>query len=272
MAGIISKNQAKGVDFCGVSDNYIIHSDLGCYMYSTNLHQGKDLTVYSLHPSCQGGDHYLALNDDTFYIIKGNSCRRVSNMSKDLDAAVFDLHPNCRGGDHYLSANGSFYIIFKSRGQWGVQYHKTDNLNYDANANTCSIHPDVLNFLPGGLAETQGPAFGKWDLIKTIANDSETPIKWDKEITRKVGYTKSKTSSIEHNWKVAMSATFSAGTLTEAIVKFQFSVSAEYGGKSVKTDNESWQEANETEESVSLTLQPHKKMYVWQYTYRSAAT
>ncbi|XP_017579681.1 uncharacterized protein LOC108443483 [Pygocentrus nattereri] len=309
MAGILSKKQTKGVDFCGVNDNYyIVRSDLGCYMYSTNFHRGHDLIVYSLHPSCQGGDHYLAHNDDAFYIIKGNSCRRVSNMNRDLDSSVFELHPNCRGGDHYLSAYGNFYIIFKSRGvyrritdlstdgeaveytlhpncqdglyywgtksytyflkpkdQWGVQYHKTDNLNKDTDANTYSIHPDVLNFLPGGLAETQGPAFGKWELIKTIANDSETPINWEKKITRKVGYTKSKTSSIEHNWKVAMSATYSAGTLTESIAKFQFSVSAEYGGQSVNTDNESWEEATEMEESVSLALQPHSKMYVWQY-------
>lgn len=309
MAGILSKSKAKGVDFCGVDDNYyIIRSDLGCYMYSTNFHRGYDLTVYSLHPCCQGGDHYLALNNSTFYIIKGNTYRRVSDMSRDIDAVVYNLHPNCQGGDHYLSAYGNFYIIFKSRGvyrrtsnmnkdsdaveyelhpncmdglyywgtqnfsyflkpkdQWGIQYHKTDNLNKDTYSDTYSIHPDVLNFLPGGLAETHGPAFGKWELIKTISNDSETPLTWEKKITRKVGYTKSKSSSVEHNWKVSMSTTYQSGALTEAIAKFQFSLSAEYGGKSVNTEDESWEEATEVSESVSLNLQPHAKMYMWQY-------
>ncbi|KAI4894006.1 hypothetical protein NFI96_007705, partial [Prochilodus magdalenae] len=309
MAGILPKNKANGVDFCGVnSDYYIIRSDLGCYMFSTNFHRGYNLTVHNLHPSCRGGDHYLALDDNTFYIIKGNSYRRVSDMTRDIDAVVSDLHPNCRGGDHYLSAYGNFYVIFQSRGvyrrttdlskdsgayectlhpncqdglyywgtkshsyfvkpkgQWGFEYHKTDNLNKDTDAATFSIHPDVLNFLPGGLAETQGPAFGKWELIKTIFNDSETPIEWNKKITRKVGYTKSKSSSLEHNWKVAISATYEPGDLIKLLSKFQFSMSAEYGGSSVNTENESWEEATEVEESVNLTLQAQAKLYVWQY-------
>ncbi|KAI4895957.1 hypothetical protein NFI96_007840, partial [Prochilodus magdalenae] len=309
MAGILPKNKAKGVDFCGVYSNYlIIRSDLGCYMFSTNFHRGEDLTVHSLHPSCRGGDHYLAFDDKTFYIIKGKSYRRVSDMTKDIDAVVNDLHPNCRGGDHYLSAYGNFYIIFQSRGvyrqtadlskdsdaveytlhpnckdglyywgtksyiylvkpkgQWGVEYHKTDNLNKDTKAETYSIHPDVLNFLPGGLAETQGPSFAKWELIKTIINDSETPINWEKKITLKVGYTKSKTSSIEHNWKVAISTTYTVGDLTLNLARCQFSMTAEYGGQSVNTENESWEEATETVETVNLTLQPRGKMYIWQY-------
>ncbi|KAM9496554.1 uncharacterized protein Hap1MRO34_000175 [Clarias gariepinus] len=309
MAGILTKSKAKGVDFCGVNDiYYIVRSDLRCYMRSTNFHEGSNLTVYSLHPACQGGDHYLAFDDSTFYIIKGNSYRRVSDMSRDSDAVVYNLHPNCQGGDHYLSAYGMFYIIFKSRGvyhktsnmnmdsdaveyplhpnckdglyywgtksytyflkskdQWGIQYHRTDDLSKDTSEGTFSIHPDVLSFLPGGLAETQGPAFGKWELIKTISNDSETPVTWEKKITRKVGYTKSKSSSIEHNWKISMGMTYQSGALTEAIAKYQFSLSAEYGGKSVNTENENWEEATEVAESVSLTLQPHKKMYFWQY-------
>lgn len=309
MAGILSKSKAKCVDFCGVSENYyIIRSDLGCYMFSTNFHQGSDLTVYSLHPSCQGGDHYLAYDDNTFYIIKGNTYRRVSDLSRDFNSVVYNLHRNCQGGDHYLSAYGNFYVIFKSRGvyrrtsnmnkdsdaveyelhpncknglyywgtksysyflkpidQWGIQYHKTDNLNKDTYANTYSVHPDVLKFLPGGLAITHGPSFGTWELVKTISNDSESPLTWEKKITHKVGYTKSKSSSIEHNWKLSMSATLETGDLAALIAKFQFSLSAEYGGVSVNTENENWEEVTETAESVSLTLQPHTKMYMWQY-------
>uniref|UniRef100_A0A3B3QZ32 Uncharacterized protein n=1 Tax=Paramormyrops kingsleyae TaxID=1676925 RepID=A0A3B3QZ32_9TELE len=297
MAGILPKSKAKGVDFCDVDDNYyIIRSDLGCFMYSTNFHRGYDLKMYSLHPSCQGGDHYLAFDNNTFYIIKGNTYRHVSDMSKEFDSVVYNLHPNCQGGDHYLSAYGYFYIIFKSRGV----YHKTSNMNKDSNAveyqlhpnckdglyywgtksysyflkskdeylhyaDTFSIHPDVLNFLPGGLGQTNGPAFGKWDLIKMISNDSEIPVTWKKKTTRKVSFTKSKLSSIEHNWKVNMSATFDLDALIAEIVKLQFSLSAEYGGTSVNTENENWEEATEVAETVILTLQPHTKMYVWQY-------
>ncbi|XP_072518439.1 uncharacterized protein [Salminus brasiliensis] len=308
MTGIISKSQAKGVDFCGGYENYhVIRADLGYYMYSTNFHRGENLTVYSIHPSCQGGDHYFS-DTKWWYVIKGNTYRYVSDITRDIGTAVYDLHPNCQGGDHYLCSYGYYYIIFQSRGvyhqtsdlttdsdgveyklhpncrdglyywgtskyfylvkpkgEWGVQYLRTGCLKENTYSETFSIHPDVLNFLPGGLAETQGPAFGKWDLVKTITNDSDTPIAWEKMITRKVGYTKAKSSSIEHNWKVSLTTTYQAGGLAEAISKFQFSLTTEYGGKSVNTENESWEEASEVKEKMNLTVHPNKKMHVWQY-------
>uniref|UniRef100_A0A3B1JF58 Uncharacterized protein n=1 Tax=Astyanax mexicanus TaxID=7994 RepID=A0A3B1JF58_ASTMX len=278
-------------------------------MYSTNIHQGLNLTVKALHPSCQGGDHYLA-SEDKFYIIKGNRYRCVSDLSKDLDSAVYDLHPKCEEGDHYLFAFGYFFIIFQSRGiyrrtcdlttdengyefklhpnckdglyywgtkccfyllkpkdQWGVQFRKTGDLHEDNNRSNYSVHPDILNFLPGGLAETHGSAFGKWDLIKTIANDSDTPLTWEKRITRKVGYTKSISSSIEHNWNVSVSGTYKSGDLSKAIVKYQLSETAEYGGQYVNMTNENWEEVTETEEKVTMTVEPNQKMYVWQYKF-----
>ncbi|XP_066487359.1 uncharacterized protein [Tiliqua scincoides] len=309
MAQIVPKKKAPGVDFCGVDEYYyIVRSDLGCYMRSTNFNRGYDLEVFSLHNSCRGGAHYLAHQDDLFYIIKGDHYRRVSNMNQDWDAAVYTLHPNCRGGDHYLSAFGKFYIIFQGRGiyrrvkdlntdedaveytlhpnykdglyywgvkdyyyfvkpcdEWGVQYFKCTDFHQSLDAVTYSFHADVVNFLPGGLGITQGISFGKWEAIKTISNDSSSPITWNKKITRKVGYEKHKMSSIEHNWKISVSTTYQSGTLTEALAKFQFSLSAEYGGKYVNTEQEDWSEATEVEESITMTLQPQQEMYIWQY-------
>lgn len=231
MPAIVPKSKAPGVDFCGVDEYYyIVRSDLGCYMRSTNFNEGKDLNVYSLHPFCQGREHYLAHEADLFFIIKGETYRRVSSMNTDTDAVVHNLHPNCQGGDHYLSAFGYFYIVFQSKGvyrrvtclntdsdaveyslhpscrdglyywgikghyyfvkphdQWGIQYYQTTNFNAIEDDETYSFHPDVLNFLPGGLAITQGSAFGTWEAIKTISNDSNTPITWNKKITRKGG-------------------------------------------------------------------------------------
>uniref|UniRef100_A0A8B9KU21 Uncharacterized protein n=1 Tax=Astyanax mexicanus TaxID=7994 RepID=A0A8B9KU21_ASTMX len=309
MAGILSKRQARGVDFCGQGaiNNYIVRSDLGCYMHSTDVHQGLNLKIYDLHPCCRGGDHYFA-NRNKFFIIKGNTYRCVSDLSKDSDAAVYDLHSNCTGGDHYLSVFGLFYIIFQSRGifrqtndlttdsngieynlhpncrdglyywgtddrfffikpkdQWGVHFRSNSNLLEDTKPSTHSVHADILNFVPGGLAITHGPAFRKWDLIKTIANDSVTPINWEKRITWKVGYTKSKSSSIEHNWNISASATYQSGTLTEAIAKFQFSLAVQYGGQYVDTENQSWEETSEMEEKLNMTMNPKDKIYVWQY-------
>ncbi len=58
MKGIIPKNKTKGTDFCGVNNYYyIIRSDLGCYMQSSNFNKALDITIFSLHPACQNGDH-----------------------------------------------------------------------------------------------------------------------------------------------------------------------------------------------------------------------
>ncbi|XP_026106561.1 uncharacterized protein LOC113078465 [Carassius auratus] len=128
MKGIIPKSKTKGTDFCGVNNYYyIIRSDLGCYMQSSNFNKGLDITIFGLHPACQNGDHYLGHNKGYFYIIKGNSYRRVTDLSTDSGAVVYSLHPNCQGGDHYLSAFGKFYIIFQEKGT----YRRTTNMNHD---------------------------------------------------------------------------------------------------------------------------------------------
>ncbi|KAM4024252.1 uncharacterized protein ACNLHF_025182 isoform 1-T2 [Anomaloglossus baeobatrachus] len=306
---IVPKNLAKGVDFCGVAEYYyIVRSDLGCYMRSTNFNKGEDLNVFSLHPACSGGDHYLAHEDDLFYIIKGTQYRRVKNMNTDEESIVYPLHKNCQGGDHYLSAFGHFYIIYQSRGiyhkttnmcedndsidhplhpdcrnglyyfgisddyyfvkphdEWGVQYLRCTDFSQNENSQTFSFHPSVIPFLPGGLGISKGSAYGEWACIKTISNDSQTPIEWKKSIRKKTGYEKEKMSSITHNWKVSTTASLETGALTKLICKSQFSLTAEYGGPSVNTEKETWSEATEIEETIAVTLQPHQKIYVWSY-------
>ncbi|KAF4109505.1 hypothetical protein G5714_010578 [Onychostoma macrolepis] len=144
MKGIIPKNKTKGTDFCGVKDYYyIIRSDLGCYMQSSNFNKGTDLTIFSLHPTCQNGDHYLGHQDGYFYIIKGHSYRRVTDLSTDGGAVVYSLHPNCQGGDHYLSAFGKFYIIFQGKGT----YRRTTNMNQDSDAVEYDLHPNCRDGL-----------------------------------------------------------------------------------------------------------------------------
>ncbi|CAH2305357.1 Hypothetical predicted protein [Pelobates cultripes] len=309
MVGMVPKKDAPGVDFCGVDQYYyIVRSDLGCYMRSTNFNKGEDLVVYSLHFSCRNGDHYLAHEDDLFYIIKGTNYRRVTNMNTDEGAVVYALHPSCRGGDHYLSAFGHFYIIDQSRGvyrkttnmntyedgveytlhpncrdglyyfgvknyyyfvkphdEWGVQYYKCTDFSKDENGESFSINPTVTNFVPGGLALIRGPSFGVWECIKTITNDSQSPITWTNKINKKVGYEKEKMSSIEHNWNVSATVSAETGGLSALVVKSQFSLSTSYGGSSVNTERENWNEVTETEETISLTVKPNEKIYVWQY-------
>ncbi|RXN19563.1 hypothetical protein ROHU_007260 [Labeo rohita] len=309
MKGIIPKKKTKGTDFCGVNDYYyIIRSDLGCYMQSSNFNKGLDITILSLHPACQNGDHYFGSGNGYFYIIKGKSYRRVSNLTTDSDGVVYSLHPNCQGGDHYLGAFGKFYIIFQGKGtyrrttnlnqdsdaveyplhpncrdglyywglpnhyyflkpasEWGVEYYKGTNFNKDECTAVYSVHPDILNFLPGGLSMTKGPAFGIWENIKTITNDSNTPVTWQKKIIKRVGYNKEKMTEITHNWKIAMTTSAESKDLLGLIAKCQFSLSTEYGGSHVSTENESWNEATEVEENLTFELKPNERLYLWQY-------
>ncbi|XP_071978380.1 uncharacterized protein [Engystomops pustulosus] len=306
---IVPKTMAKGVDICGVGKYYyIVRSDLGCYMRSTNFNKGENLEIFSLHPACRDGDHYLAHKDDLFYIIKGNYYRRVKNMNTDEDSVVYTLHPNCQGGDFYLSAWDSFYIIYLSRGvyrktknmnkdedseeyplhpdckdglyyfgtedyyyfvkphdEWGIQYVRSTNFHENTNTETFSFHPSVINFLPGGVGVSKGPAYGEWVCIKTIVNDIKMLEPCQQQIPKKIGYEKEKMSCIEQNWSVTSEVSEETGGLTKAICKSQLSLTAEYGGCSVDTEKEDWSDATEIKETLDVYLEPDEKTYIWAY-------
>lgn len=144
MRYIVPKCKAVGIDICGVNKYlYIVRSDLGCYMRTTNFEKGNDLVIRSLNPKCLGGYFYLAHEDEYFYIINGDTYRRVTNLNKGSDCVVYTLHPNCRGGDHYLSAYGSFYIIFEGRGV----YRRTLNMQKDYQGTEFPLHPFCMDGL-----------------------------------------------------------------------------------------------------------------------------
>ena len=117
---IVPRNKAKGTDFCGQrSYQYIIRSDLGCYMKAYHVRDGDDpVTIHPLHPTCAWGDHYLA-TPDYFYIIKGDVCRRVKDLRTGADPEIFPLHDKCKPNSgaypancFYTATNSSnFYII-----------------------------------------------------------------------------------------------------------------------------------------------------------------
>ncbi|KAL1252287.1 hypothetical protein QQF64_020083 [Cirrhinus molitorella] len=155
---------------------------------------------------------------------------------------------------------GSCFFFLKSNSEWGVECYSGLN-----NKKHYSVHPDVLNFLPGGLSVTKGPAVGMWENIKTIINDSNTPVTWQKKITKKVGYSKEKMTQITHNWKIETSASIKSGELAKLITKLQFSLSLEYGGSHVSSENEIWNEETEEEEMLTFELKPKESVYLWQY-------
>ncbi|KAL1250921.1 hypothetical protein QQF64_018717 [Cirrhinus molitorella] len=210
-------------------------------------------------------------------------------MNLDSDAKEHTLHPNFRDGLYYwglqikplsiavfplmlfaeevLSFAGHFcsFFILKPASLWGVQFCAVPDLSKNERTAVYSVHPNVLNFLPGGLSVTKGPVIGMWEIITTIINDSTTPVTWQKKVTKKVGYSKEKMAQITHNWKIAASASIESGELAKLIAKAQFSLSADYGGSHVSTENENWKEATEEEEKLTFELKPKESLYLWQH-------
>lgn len=309
MKSIVPKGELRGFDICGMNLHfYIIRSDLDCYMKTTDLKNGTNITISKLHPSCKDGDHYIGHTNNSIYIIKGDTYRRVKDLTTDSGSYYKKIHSSYQGGDHYFSTFGKFYVLFKKDGvykttshltsdsdekqyelqpelsdglyywgrtfhfyvmkinsEWGPEYHKGSNFSKNSCDSIASVHPDVLNFFPGGLSITKGKTVGRWESLKTICNDSNTPLEWKNTVTRKVGYNKEKMTEITQNWKIAASVKGTATDLLGLIAKCQISLSAEYGGSEVNTTNESWNEVTEKEEELSLELQPNENVYLWQY-------
>ena len=110
---IVPRDEAKGTDFCGQrSDQFIIRSDLRCCMKAYHVRDGDiPVKIYPLHPTCAGGDHYMA-TPKHFYIIKGNKCRKVTDLYRGADPETFQLHPDCQGGLFYMAKDSdNFFII-----------------------------------------------------------------------------------------------------------------------------------------------------------------
>ena len=132
----IATKQQVAIDFCGTDKLYIVRSDLGLYLESSDFEKGTDAIVRILHPDCSGGDHYLSrmyspyIGTDypLFLIINGDHFRRVTDLTTAADmTADIRLHEKCRGGDFYLATNNfgfitspSFIIVFADEGIYRV--------------------------------------------------------------------------------------------------------------------------------------------------------
>ncbi|XP_074838580.1 uncharacterized protein LOC142004788 [Carettochelys insculpta] len=257
---------------CQGGDHYLgdIHDPPNIYIIKGNSYRVvKDLStdagaqVHDLHPNHCNGDEYLRCFS-AFYIIflEQEKVHKVSNLTQP-HYEVLTLPPQWKTGLYFFS-HGLDVVLIKVDEKWGPQMYHYLEPNYEQ-VGYYSMHPDVLNFLPGGLIFTQGDSVAGWECIKTLYNSSDSSITWTGKVTHKVGYAKHRMSTIEHNWNISPEMSIGAGELTRLITQLQFSFKAQYGGKSVLTEQEDWNEAQEKEESLSVTLEPKKNLYIWQY-------
>ncbi|XDV31372.1 hypothetical protein PO909_034076 [Leuciscus waleckii] len=262
MNGIIPKSKTKGIDICGAGKYYyIIRSDLGCYMKIGSINRGSDISIFSLYLACKNGDHYLGASGKFFIIFQERGTyRETTNINTDSDAEEYKLHPSCRNGLYYWGLSNDCFFL-KPVSDWGVEYYKGTDLSNDECVGVYSVHPDVLNFLPGGLTVTIGPSFDNWENMKTITNDSNTPVTWQKKINKNAGYDKEKMSQITHNWKIATSSLIESGEHAKLILKLHLFF---FGDSHANTKNESCKEMIEVEEQLTFELKPNKSLYLWQ--------
>lgn len=274
-----SKNFNEGEDIkiyslslaCQWGDHYLATSDYyyiikgNEYRRVTNMNTDHDAVVYSLHPNCRGGNYYYSACGNYYIVFADKGVyRRVDNMNTDEGAVEYKIHEAFRDGVYFWGTSDYVYSL-KQAVKWGVSYHRTTNMNTDENPVTFSFHESVLNFIPGGLAQTEGKAFGYWQNIKSFANNTDVPVNWERTIKKTVGFNRSEMSSIEHNWSIHLGAEYQSGILSEAICKYQFSVKAQYGGKSINSEQQQWSNLIEESETLSLQIPPHSEIYIWQY-------
>ena len=243
------------------------------YRRVTDMSTDADAVVYTLHKNCQGGDHYFCMNGKYYIVFQRRGVyRRTTNMNKDEDAVEYSLHSSCRDGLYYWGDGGYAYFI-KPVGQWGhsyhfnflPQYHQTSNLNKNEDKKDFSFGMDAVIFLPGGMAIIPGPVYGEWKLLQGFKNTSGVDANWSKEVSHQKGAKKEKLSSIEHNWNIKVSASYSSGDIAALFAKFQFSLEESYCGKSVDTTTESWEDVTTVTEKISVKVKPCQEVSVWQY-------
>jgi len=310
---IVPHQHTDGIDICSVTKKQfaIIRSDLGCWMSTTDLHEGSELQVYKLHENCTGGDSYCADYSGKYYIIKGTYYHSCKDLSTDKDGEDYSLLDGNQGGIHYFNWGGEFTLVTGKSGQkiiWTTNMNKFEagNANYLspllsagsyywANKNyVCAMFQpnedvgglyfnegnnpvmnnykgeyvtvpmDVVNFLPGGIAQSQGKAFGKWRLLySTTATDPVPQI-----IQTYIGFDSSAVSSITDNWTFNGNMTLSEFTLLKLMCQYQFSLDATYGGISTDTTSLDWDKlyiGNVHTNPYPVDIPANGTAYVWQY-------
>ena len=170
------KPKKTAADICGLEYTKFIIQKSGTHF--TEVVSLKDEVsvdkVKPLREVCKNGDHYLAQYDIVlerggpsgslsfcsshaperthFYIIKGNSCVEVDDLTSpevmDMFSQrenIFTLHRQCQGGDFYLANRAGFYII---RSEDNTYLHVRDMSKYRPSfASRHKLHESFANGL-----------------------------------------------------------------------------------------------------------------------------
>ena len=272
---------------CAYGDHYLCGPD-GFYIIKNNqfiivndLSAPTTIPVVSQHLSqnCQNGENY-AYNLGSF-IITTTSGEYI--LTSDLTSS--STPPKKRGivnpvylkyGKYFFGARNQIIVITQNPNwkkqdnpNWGVVFTLTSDLS--SSGKDYFVYPDAINFLPGGISVALGTTAPKWKLLQSFTNSKDgAPLSWSEKITQTIGFNKSRFQSIEQNWNVtnslSMGTKFGFDYIVQTAVEVQFSLTDSFGGASIQSEQEDWNETYTVEEELSTTIQPGKSVYIWQFS------
>ncbi|XP_030395412.1 uncharacterized protein LOC115637951 [Gopherus evgoodei] len=117
IAGIVPRAHSPGTDvFATPQGFFIVRSDVGCFLQAPECHSPEAVEIWSLHPACRGGEHYVGdAAGSSVCILQGNPFHQTMDLSAAPSPDALPLHPMCCGGDHYASWSSRFSVIFLAR-------------------------------------------------------------------------------------------------------------------------------------------------------------
>jgi len=250
-------------DNCSGGDAYL--ADDGGWYYiikGTKYHSCKDLstdahgTDLDLVDNMQGGDHYYNWGLENT-IVNGDDFMWTMDMNTQPAAYPGYLSTMLVGGSYYWANKNYIYALNRPREMGVVTFNECINPVQDwDNGSDITMAMDVVSFLPGGIAQSLGKAFGKWVAVVDYSYDPSV----DGPVDLKVGFDQSAVDSITENWTIHDA--ISEHELLKHMCQYQFSLDASYGGISTDTTHLIWDNFYE------LPMYPDNVLGVyWQYQF-----
>lgn len=215
--------------------------------------------AFPLHPACRGGDHYVSGGGRfvVLFLARGVALS-VADLSTGAGAEETPLDPAARCGLYYYAPDATRLALLRVDAQRGLC---TQVGSGSGPGEVLPVPAAVASFLPGGLALVHGAAFGAWECIQRLENDTDGPLPGSYELSRPVGYVEQKWA----DWTFSPAGAPAPTDLAGALLRAQFALPPAYGGLGLRTEQEEWEAAAEEGEELRIILQPRQKLYWWQY-------
>lgn len=110
----------------------------------------------------------------------------------------------------------------------------------------------VKNFMPGGLADTEGASYAIWDRVDGLHNEGPDPVNYKRLFKIEQGQSGEKIKVIESNWNIKLTSTISTQvTVGVLVAKAELSLETAFGGSTTESNTNAWYNKETVEETIS---------------------